>query len=952
MAALLIKGTAVLAQDGIIRGKVFDDATGESLIGVTVVLEGTTSGNVTDLDGNFEIRVQPGTYDLKVTYISYAPVRIAGVRVEAGRVLSLEAIRMKEAASKLQEIVVSAEAIRTTEEALLTVKRKSSVVIDGISSASFRKIGDSDAAQAARRVTGVSVEDGKYVYVRGLGDRYTKTTLNHVDIPGLDPDRNAIQIDLFPTSLIDNMVVVKSASADLPADFTGGVVNIETKDFPDERILDVSLNLGYNPSMHFNPDHLTYPGGKRDFLGFDDGTRALPAGADAAVVPTPANGSSPDAVSAFVKRFNPTLGATRRTSFMDYGFGISTANQSLLNNGEKIGYLFSLSYKNESRYYDDVGYGEYQRLSDPEVYEMRYATLREGQIGENNVLWGGLAGLAYKTERSTFKLMFTRLQNGQRRAGNFFIRNNGEAVGQSGYEAISTNLEYSERSVTNVLLHGEHIDRDKRWTIDWRMSPTKSTIDEPDIRRTTFTRGPIQTRFDAGAGGNPTRSWRALEEINLVGKLDVTRTYAFRGEGAKLKFGVSHGYKARNYSILSFDLLADGVQPAFGDHPDPDVVLTSGNVFPDGKFYYASANANPNANAYNSTVHNTGVYISNEFSPVRSLRAVVGIRAEKYTQRHTGRDVAYATLGTGNHLDNAKVLDALDLFPSVNLIYSVNDSQNLRFSYARTIARPSFKELSFAQIIDPLTNRIFNGGLFSYSDWDGKLTETRINNVDVRWERFRENGQTVSLSGFYKAFTDPIELVRIPEQQTSTEYQPRNVGNGRLFGAELEFRRGLAFVSPILANFSVNGNVTVVKSVIDMTEREFSARKRYERDGETVSQTRRMAGQAPYIFNGGLSYSHTGLGIDAGLFYNVKGPTLAIVGAGLFPDIYTQPFHGLNVNAIKSFGVERRMAVSLGVANVLNDGRADVYVAHKAADRYFNRYHPGVQVSASVKYSF
>src|SRR5690606_7342876 len=166
----------------------------------------------------------------------------------------------------LDEVVISAQAIRTTEEAMLTVRRKSFVVMDGISSAAFSRIGDGDAAAAAKRVTGVSIEDGKYAYVRGLGDRYSKTTLNGMEIPGLDPDRNTVQIDLFPTSLIDNLVVVKSASANMPADFTGGLINIETKDFPDEEVFDVSFSIGYNPSMHFNNDFIVHRSGKLDFL--------------------------------------------------------------------------------------------------------------------------------------------------------------------------------------------------------------------------------------------------------------------------------------------------------------------------------------------------------------------------------------------------------------------------------------------------------------------------------------------------------------------------------------------------------------------------------------------------------------------------------------------------------------------------------------------------------------
>jgi len=222
----------VFAQNGTIRGAIFDESTGEPLYGVSVLVKETSTGAVSDFDGKFEIQVAPGSYTLQISYISFSTVNLTEVIVEAGKVNVLSDVLMKTEESELETVTVSAAAIRTTESALMSVKRNAPNLLDGISSATFRQIGDGDAASAVKRVTGVSIEGGKYVYVRGLGDRYTKTVLNGVDIPGLDPDRNTIQMDIFPTNVIDNIVVSKSFTAELPADFTGGVVDIETKDFP------------------------------------------------------------------------------------------------------------------------------------------------------------------------------------------------------------------------------------------------------------------------------------------------------------------------------------------------------------------------------------------------------------------------------------------------------------------------------------------------------------------------------------------------------------------------------------------------------------------------------------------------------------------------------------------------------------------------------------------------
>jgi hypothetical protein len=955
---------AAIGQNGIIRGSVIEESNGETIIGVNVYIKDTSIGTVTDLDGEFTLEVDPGTYTVEVSYIGYQTVNIEDVEVKAGEVSLLNDIRLSEETQELEEIVVTAKAVRTTEAALLTLKKKAPAMLDGISSARFKLTGDATAVEAAKRVTGVSVEGGKYVYVRGLGDRYSKTTLNGVEIPGLDPDRNTLQMDIFPTNLLDNIVISKNFTADLPADFTGGLLNVETKDFPDEKVTSVSVSTSFNPDMHLNSSFLDQEGGNTDFLGFDDGTRDLPEGARGSEIITPLN-SNDQEVNDFVNRFNPNLGGMRQTSFLDYSVGISLGNQINLKgkkedeNGltkdKKLGYIFSLSYKTDYKFYDDVVYGEFQRVSNSDVFELDQANLQTGEVGERNFLIGVLGGLAYKTESSKYRLTAMRLQNAERRSGQFLIDNNGEAIGQSGYLANSDNLEYNERSLTNVLFNGTHVLQSSGWEIDWRVSPTYSTSDDPDIRKTAFTfldNGGVA--FNAGAGGNPIRIWRSLSEWNVVGKFDISKKYQFSGRDAKLKFGASHTYKYRDYEILSYGVQFFGPQPDWTE-PDPNVVLQPENLFPNGTIYYqADQNSLINPNQYESNVNNTGVYVSNEFDPAARLKAIVGLRAENFVQRHTGRDQLWANGDTnnGNALENEKVLDALDLFPSVNFIYEMTDQQNIRLGYSRTIARPSFKELSFAQIIDPITGRIFNGGLFPYDDWDGNLKETRIHNIDLRWEFFLERGQIFSVSAFYKEFDAPIELIRIAEAQTIPEFQPRNVGKGQVFGLELEARKDLDFISPALKNFNISGNVTFVESIIEMTEREFNARKNQERSGETIEDTRQMAGQAPYVINLGVSYNNYDSGIDAGLFYNVKGETLEVISSGLYPDVYFQPFHSLNFTFNKRLGKNRNSAINLKVSNILNDKWESFYESFEAENQIFSSFSPGIAIGLGFSHQF
>lgn len=947
---------------------ILDDANRETLIGVTVAIKGTTTGAITDFDGKFSITVDPGTYTLQISYISFQGQTIEDVVVKPGEVTLLNNISMKQATLELGEVVIKAEAVRVNEASMMMMKQKSVAMIDGISAEKMQLTGDATAIEAAKRVTGVSIEGGKYVYVRGLGDRYSKTMLNGMDIPGLDPDRNSLQMDIFPSNLINNITVSKNFTAEMPADFTGGMMNIETKDFPDERIFNVSFGVGYNPAMHFNSDYLKYEGGSTDYLGFDDGNRALPSRAAQPNVPTPVSGASQTQVNDFVKSFNPTLGATRSMSPMDFSGSITYGNQSVINKKKdpsgtkKLGYIFSLSYKSDYKYYDEVTYGEYQRYSNADSMQMRYATVQNGQMGEHNVLIGAIAGVAYKSSLTKVKLTAMHLQSGTSRAAKFNIDNDGEAVGQSGYIAMSDNLEYNQRSLTNVLLNGSHaFGNGNKWELDWRISPTISSSEDPDIRKTAFTITPTSTFFSSGAGGNPSRIWRSLSEINLPVKADITMKYAFKGRESKLKFGAGHTFKQRDYEILFFDIQFFGNQS--WTNTDPNSVLDPDNIYPNqpNTIYYQSGNNDPNPNKYSSNINNTALYVSNELELFKNFKTILGLRMEYYVQRHTGRDQAFANGDevNGRNLVNDKVLETINLFPSVNFIYAISEKQNLRLAYSRTVARPSFKELSFAQILDPITNRIFNGSLFAYKDavtgiatWDGNLKETDIDNLDLRWEYFFKGGQMVSVSGFFKHFENPIELVRIPEQQTSTEFQPRNVGTALVFGIEIEARKNLAFITPALANLTISGNVTIAQSEVVMSDVEFNARKNYERTGEEITNKRRMAGQSPYVVNAGISYGNSEWGTDIGVFYNVKGETLEIVGIGLSPDVYTEPFHSLNFTFNQKLGKKKNTVIDFKVSNILNDRMESFYQSFNAEKKPFNSINPGYSFSFGVSHKF
>lgn len=953
---ILLSGQ-LYAQKGTIRGTIFDESLGEPMIGVTVFAEGTTFGVISDLDGKFNLTLPAGKYNLKFSFVSFETFTISDVTVADGETLVMGNLQLKPATVGLEEVMVTANAVRNTENAIMTIKRKSPTLLDGISAVGLRKIGDSDAASSIKRVPGVSVEGGKYVYVRGLGDRYTKTIINGVDMPGLDPDRNSIQMDIFPTSVIDNIIIHKSSSADLPADFTGGMVDIAIKDFPEERKGNIFISGAYNPDYHFRNDYLTYEGGKTDFLGFDDGTREIPAIENipfySEVVVLPPTDEKSMRYKEILQDFNPTMSAMKKMSFMDYSFGISLGNQFPLKK-VTLGYTFGLSYKNNTEFYKDAEYGRYGLAADPDITEMEVREFQKGDVGMSNVLVSGLAGFALKTQRSKFRLNILHLQNGESKAGVFNYQSSD--LGTI-FEGMQHNLEYSQRSVTNLLIDGKHSFSDSKWEIVWKVSPTLSVIEDPDIRFTRYVRQ--NGNYVIGTeSGFPERIWRELSEMNVGSILHLTREYNFRGEKAKLHFGGAYTFKERDFVINKYSFNIRNV-PIAGD---PDELFSEENLWPyqgtdafSGTTY--EANFIPvNPNKYNAKSGNAAGYLSTELSPFRNFRAIIGIRAEDYTQRYTGQD----QLGT-NVLNDEVVLDNLDFFPTVNLIFNVSEKQNVRFSYAKTIARPSFKEMSYAEISDPISNRTFIGGMFRDADdvagieyWDGNLVNTYIRNLDVRWELYHSIGQMISLSGFYKLFENPIEIVQYATTQKGS-FQPRNVGDGRVIGIETEFRQNLAIVARGLESFYLAGNVSVTASRIDMSLTEYLSRLENARSGQTIEEAREMAGQAPFIINAGLSYDggENGFwkGLEAGLYYNVQGTTLQYVGIADKPDIYMLPFHSLNFNANKYIGKNNRTQLGIKIENLLNDKKESVFRSFNPTDQFFTKLEPGITFQVKLNYS-
>mgnify|MGYP000999894418 FL=1 len=924
------------AQSGKIVGTITDGDYNEPMAFANVLIKNTTTGTTSDFDGKYQLEMEEGNYAIIFSYIGYQTIEISDI-VVAGNSDVIVDVTLN--TNSLEAVVITTTIRKNTESAVLDLQKKSITLLDGLSAQSIKSSGAGNIASAVKSVPGVSIQGGKYVFVRGLGDRYTKSILNGVDIPGLDPDRNTIQMDVFPTNILENVIVIKSAAAEYPADFTGGVINIVTKDYPSKGSYGFSLGTSYNPNMHLNSEYLSYTGSRTDWLGFDNGMRKRPVNRYQPIPGTFANSSL---LTSLTGAFNKELTAKRTDSGVNYDFGFSAGNQYSIGD-DKLGYQLSFSYKNKTEFYDNRVDGTYMRdQNDPSNNALLATRTTQGEVGVNSVLLNLLTGIVYKRKYSKYKFNFLHIQNGESTAGKY-EQQLAQAGGGSGFEPITKDaLLYTERSITNLLLGGKHSFRNSDWKIDWKLSPSLSRVYDKDHRVT-----PLRVTQEGSyvispsASSFPIRIWRTLEEVNLVGKVDVNKKYTLFNRAAKVKFGGSYAFKFRDFKIDDYTFtITDPLTGLSVENGNADTLLSNENLWtPESGSgtHLVTGDRFEQANAYQGEQRISAVYASNEFGVTEKLKAVLGIRAELFQTYYTGQNQAATEV-----YNSAKIIDKLDLFPSANVIYSLTDEENLRGSYSRTTARPSFKEASKSQIFDAITNRLFIGNI--------DLTPTYINNFDLRYERFGEGSEMFAISAFYKDFTDPIELTfyeSAPDQIT-----PKNLGAAKVYGVEFEFRKSLGFVLEDLKDLKFNVNASYINSELTMNIDEYNRRVLAARDGESIKNTRDLQGQSPYLINSGLNYINPDTGLQTGLFFNVQGKTLEVVGTGIVPDVYTNPFSSLNFTLNKSFGQNKKSTFDVKVSNILNSKRESIYESYKTVSKTFSRFQPGTEVSIGYSYKF
>ena len=904
-----------------LKGNITDGSFGGPLIGATVAISDQPGiGTTSDFDGNYQMNIDTGKHTIQISYISMEPQSF-NIDVQEGEDIVLNTTLVSN--TQLKTVTVVAEIRKDSEAGVLIEMKNAKSVSDGLSSESFRRVGDSDLSGAIKRVTGVVVQDNKYVYIRGLGDRYTKTLLNNMELPGLDPDVNSVQMDIFPTSVLDNVQVYKSFTPDMNGDFSGGLINISTKKFPDEKTTQISVGVSYVPSMHFNNDFISYQGGKTDWLGFDDGTRALN------ILPTtfiPDESLADPNLEKITRSFNKTLATRKQTAYPNGTISISHGNK-LKRKKNTFGYNVVLNYSNKHIFYKDFESNEYLKNNNG-VLEKQVTRL--GDVGKNQVNWSALLSGSWKDEKNTISTTFLYNQSGESSASRRINRD----VEQNQSTLLENVLTYSQRSLGTFVLNGKH--KVSNIDINWNNSFSYSRVYDPDFRETRISITDGDTTLSTGNGAGIDRFWRNLTEMNESFRLDVEIPI----KKSKFKTGVLTTYKNRDFSIDSYKHRPRNLSDV---SINPDWYLNEDNIWTSDtrEGTYTIGNFQP-SNTYKASQNIFAAYLMMSNTIFKKIDLIYGVRAEYTMMFYTGQN----SDGSERYL-NENTMSEISILPSANIIYHITDKMNLRLGYNRTVARPSFKEKSIASIYDPITKRTFIGNI--------NLKQVNIDNADIRYEYFLGGRDMVSISGFYKHFDAHIELVSF--ELAPDNLKPRNSGETHVFGGELELRKGFEkSSSKFLQGLYLTTNLVLTHSMVDMNtvfvdnnqNTEYDLRN--ENSDEEVSAYRPMAGQSPYSVNASLSYGIKSLRTHLSLSYNVQGQQLSIIGSGRVPDIYTKSFHSLNLNIFKDFGKHSRL--TFGVNNMLNNDRILIYKSNKSNGEIYTKYSPGVEIKLKYRFTF
>lgn len=881
---------------GRLRGTVVDADSGEALIEAQVTVVELELKALTDIDGNYFADIPPGTYSLRVFYEG-KPVRaFKNVIVNAGEVarldVALTAKTEQRGTTVQKEIIVVGSADRSTDAVQLVRRQKAATVSDSVSAETIARTPDATAGEAVKRVVAATVQDNRYVLIRGLGGRYSAALLNGVPLPSPDPDVASVPLDLFPATLLANLTVSKTFSPDIPGNFAGGLLQIETREFPSAFTLRVRLGMSGDTATTFK-DTPTYNGGKLDFLGYDDGTRGLPGS-------VPRNRSveqlSREQADAVGRDFQNVWTPKNNTALPNGGIAVVVGDTITLA-GKPLGYLASVNYGVKNTRRESVA-----RRTDvtgaTQADERRFTTgIQSAQLGAlGNVGWA-----LSPTQRLTLVSFYTHSADDV--AETTLIQPNGES-----FVNRRTSLRFTERSLVFSQLMGEHLLGDGV-TLNWTLNVSNTKQNQPDTRDTIFQSTDSGDFVFVGASlGQADHYYADLGDWTYNGGADLSFSYPL----GKVKLGTLVTATTRDFASRRFRFEPTGSATADDLTQSPERLFASGNIGPLVRFREVTTAAD----AYDAKRAIFAGYAMTDIVKLAPFRIIAGARYEYATQTiDTGNDFAIGRTHTTRNVGA--------LLPAANLVYALTDTMNLRAAYSYTVARPTFRELAPTVFFDYSRGRSSSG--------DPNLKDTRIHNVDLRWEMFPSASEVLAAGAFYKSFNNPIEQVFATPAGDDISYA--NTDGARALGVEIEARTSFGQFAPALQPFFGAANLSIIDSQV-----------RLSGSVEGTNRQRALQGQSPYVVNFELGGRFESTGTQASVLYNVFGKRISEVGVAGSPDAFEQPFHKLDV--VITQRLSEHFVGKLAGSNLLAQ---DVRV--KRGDVFIYRYTPGTAFSLTLEWA-
>lgn len=898
---------------GALTGRVLSAEEKAPIPNAQLFFSGITIEVQTNKDGEFSVELPAGVYSVSIVHPRFSSQTLENIRVIPERQVDLD-IELTPAGVRLQDYVVTAPYVEGSIASVIEQQRAASGVSDVLGAAQISATGDSNAAQALTRVTGLTVEDGKFVLIRGQPSRFTLALFNGSPLPSPEPLLRVVPLDLFPTGVLQGIEVQKSYSADKPGAFGAGLIQLNTRGVPEESFLKLSISTSYNDISALE-DGLSYEGGGRDFLGLDDGTRALPDAVADATEGGTISLNDLDNENELGATFPNILDLDNRSLPLDIGFGASAGSSFEIPRDGRAGVIATIGYSNrwrrQERIQREFVVAQSELSSALDLVENR----TDNDVSVSGLLTGSVNWDNHTFQSNTFVVnqsqQRSQFTTGRDRINNLFVE-----------ESL---LSWIERFLVAQQFTGRH---DFEFVnVEYRALFSQASRDAPDRREYTYSRPPAGDVFRIRDPSGLLRSYDTVDDSQWSVGLDVA-TDLFADESSWLrvtpKIGVAFNRTSRDAQLQRF--LWQPNENADATIREPEVLFDPSET--GASLDLTDLSIRGADDSFGSgDVFGTYALVDVELGSV--VRVVGGVRYETSEFLVETLDL---TNDEGERIESG--FDQADFLPSLSVTWFVLNDLQLRGAYGRTLSRPVFNELSPSFFFDPDSGQELIG--------NPELVPTTIDGFDIRAEWYPTTSETLTIGVFLKDYTEPLERTFLPQAgggQTAT-FQNAESADVRGFeiGGRTEFGRlGDLLGATFLERVFLSANLALLDSNVTLSDQ-----------GSATVANRTLQGQADIVVNVQLGYDSEDHKVT--LAYNHVGERLQRAGVDLQPDIIQDPIDVLDLNY--TWSISESAEIKVSGSNLLNTTTRWTQQIEGQPEEVFREFQTGRTYGASFSWKF